>query len=69
MVAYILYFNFTIDTVELWNSPLIEKIFADCCRNAGLIIMRICIRKYFIDLSGINVFLKKKIEVDCDAWS
>jgi protein-S-isoprenylcysteine O-methyltransferase Ste14 len=62
MVAYILYLNFTIDTMELWNATIIEKISAIIAGSAGLIIMSVCIRKYFIDLSGINVFLKKKTE-------
>jgi len=60
MVAYILYLNFTIHKVELWRPPLIEKIFAAVVGVAGLSIMLICIHKYFFDLSGIDVFFKKK---------
>jgi len=60
MVAYILYLNFTIDTVELWHPPLIEEIFAVVAGVAGLSLMLICIYKYFFYLSGIDVFFKKK---------
>jgi protein-S-isoprenylcysteine O-methyltransferase Ste14 len=60
MVAYILYLNFTIDTVELWRSSLAEKISALVAGVAGLSIMLICIHKYFFYLSGIDVFLKKE---------
>ena len=60
MVAYILYLNFTIDTVELWRSSLAEKISASVAGVAGLSIMLICIHKYFFYLSGIDVFLKKE---------
>jgi len=62
MVAYILYFNFSIPTLKLWFASPIEKIVACFTGIIGLIIMGICIRKYFFDLSGIDVFFKTKTE-------
>lgn len=60
MVAYILYFNFAIPTIELWDASSIEKIVASIAGIIGLIIMAVCIRKYFFYLSGIDVFFKTK---------
>ena len=62
MVAYILYLNFTIDTIELWHPSFIEKIFSVIAGITGLSIMIVCIRKYFFYLSGIDVFFKNRTE-------
>jgi protein-S-isoprenylcysteine O-methyltransferase Ste14 len=59
MVIYILVLNFSIDTVLLWRPSVIEKIVSIVTGIMGLYVMGICIRKYFFDLSGINVFFKK----------
>lgn len=60
MISYILYFNFTIVTIELWQATLIEKIISAVTGTIGLLVMTACIRKYFFDLSGIDVFFKRK---------
>lgn len=60
MVTYALYMNFTIDIIEWWHPSSIEKTFAAIAGTAGLTIMLVCIRKYFFDLSGIDVFFKRK---------
>jgi protein-S-isoprenylcysteine O-methyltransferase Ste14 len=60
MVTYILYINFTIDTINLWHPPFVEKVFSAITGIAGLLVMLICIYKYFFYLSGIDVFFKQK---------
>jgi protein-S-isoprenylcysteine O-methyltransferase Ste14 len=60
MIVFILYFNFVIATIELWHPSLIEKIMSLVAGIVGLSVMAVCIRKYFFDLSGIDVFFKHK---------
>jgi protein-S-isoprenylcysteine O-methyltransferase Ste14 len=62
MVVFILYYNFSINTIQLWHASSIERILACISGLGGLIVMCICIYKYFFDLSGISVFFKKKTE-------
>src|SRR5437762_10450996 len=59
LTTYILFLNFSIVTILLWQPPVIEKFISIVAGITGLCIMGICIRKYFFDLSGINVFFKK----------
>ena len=59
ILAYILYVNFTISSIELWHALVFQKIFAAITGVAGLTVMVVCIRKYFFDLSGIDVFFKR----------
>jgi protein-S-isoprenylcysteine O-methyltransferase Ste14 len=60
MIGYILYFNFTIITISLWHASLAEKVVSVLAGAAGLAVMAVCIRKYFFDLSGIDVFFSRK---------
>lgn len=60
MISYILFFNFTIITIELWQATTVEKIISVVTGISGLVVMAVCIRKYFFDLSGIDVFFKRK---------
>jgi protein-S-isoprenylcysteine O-methyltransferase Ste14 len=53
----------------LWRPITAEKIFSGIMFISGLTIMVVCIRKYFFDLSGINVFFNyqappEKLQVD-----
>jgi protein-S-isoprenylcysteine O-methyltransferase Ste14 len=41
----------------LWNPPLIEDIIALLAAIAGLVVMAICIAKYFPNLSGVDAVL------------
>ena len=61
-VTYILFLNFSIESVLLWQPTLPEKIASVIAGTSGLGFMFICIRKYFFDLSGVNVFSKKILE-------
>lgn len=63
ILSYILYLNFYIQSVLLWENFMFQKIFAAVTAAAGLIVMAICIRKYFFDLSGIDVFFKRRVNV------
>ena len=44
----------------LWAAGTIQKIIACIFLVAGFAIMLICAKKYFADLSGIDVFVKNK---------
>ena len=55
----VLHFHFSSHGPLLWNPPLIEEIIAAIAGIAGLMIMAICIGKYFPDLSGIDSILGK----------
>jgi protein-S-isoprenylcysteine O-methyltransferase Ste14 len=59
MITSVLVLNFSITTVLLWLPTITEKLISVVTGIAGLSVMLICIRKYFFDLSGINVFFKK----------
>jgi len=59
MITYILFLNFSITSVLLWQPTIIEKIISVIGGITGLGVMLICIRRYFFNLSGINVFFKK----------
>jgi methanethiol S-methyltransferase len=59
-VALILYYLFSIDSIYLWqNSRGASGLFA-LCALAGLVVMAISVKKYFFNLSGIQVLYKKK---------
>jgi protein-S-isoprenylcysteine O-methyltransferase Ste14 len=62
MVAFVLYFNFTITSLQLWHPSLLQKMIASVTGTTGLSIMCMCIYKYFFHLSGIDIFFKKKSE-------
>lgn len=59
-LGFVVWYHFHITGVLLWNMSLAETATAAITGSAGLIIMGICIKKYFIDLSGIDVLLKRK---------
>ncbi|HEY6974988.1 MAG TPA: isoprenylcysteine carboxylmethyltransferase family protein [Chitinophagaceae bacterium] len=63
MITYILVLNFSIESVLLWQPFIIEKIVSVIAGVAGLSVMLICMRKYFFDLSGVNVFFRQ-VSVD-----
>ncbi|MCW3087124.1 MAG: hypothetical protein JWQ78_510 [Sediminibacterium sp.] len=53
----VLRYHFLCDGPLLWNMPWIQGALAFIAAIAGLVIMAICIRKYFLDLSGIDALL------------
>ena len=59
----VLYYHFTCIKILLWQPPLIEVIFALPLIFAGALIMLVCIKKYFLDLSGIDAILGTKRSV------
>ena len=54
----VLHYHFSCHWLLLWNPPLIQSIPAFISAVAGLVIMVICIRKYFMDLSGIDALMQ-----------
>lgn len=53
----LLHYHFSCADTILWRVPLIEKAIATLCILSGFVIMAICIRKYFLDLSGIHAIM------------
>ena len=62
-LALLLWCQFTIHSFVLWHVPVAESILSLLTASAGLLIMLICIKKYFYNLSGIDVFIKRKTPV------
>jgi protein-S-isoprenylcysteine O-methyltransferase Ste14 len=54
-----LYYHLTSPLFLLWQPPTIQIILAEVLIVTGIVIMGICTRKYFMDLSGINAALGK----------
>jgi len=59
-LVVVVWLHFTITPTLLWNNVIAEKIVAAMLIVPALVIMGISIKKYFIDLSGIDVFLKNR---------
>jgi protein-S-isoprenylcysteine O-methyltransferase Ste14 len=56
----VLYYHFNCTKVLLWQPSLIQLVVAGILVIAGLIIMLLCTKKYFLDLSGIDAILGNK---------
>jgi protein-S-isoprenylcysteine O-methyltransferase Ste14 len=59
-LAWVLHVHFSIEETILWLPPWFEKLLAGIAAITGLVIMFICIKKYFMYLSGVDAFLDKK---------
>lgn len=55
----ILIYQFSHSSPALYLPLLVHYIFALPLAITGLVVMAICIKKYFMNLSGIDVFVKK----------
>lgn len=60
MIAGVLWFNFHIATRFLWHPSIAEIVVSGVAGMSGLVVMGICIRKYFFELSGISAFFDKQ---------
>ncbi len=58
-LAWVLHTHFSIHQPILWKPPWIQRFIAKLLGVGGLVIMLICIRKYFAYLSGIDVFFDR----------
>ena len=63
-LAVILLYQVTITPVMLWKVPLIEMVFAGAGLISGSGIMVIFIKKFFFELSGVDVFRSAKSSND-----
>ncbi len=54
----ILWYHDSINTAFLWNNSTLEKTVAVIFFVPAIIIMSLCVKKYFMDLSGVDVFVK-----------
>ena len=57
-LAWVLHNHFSITETIMWRPPVIEKIIAAIALLAGIAVMLVCIKKYFLYLSGIDVFME-----------
>lgn len=57
--AAILVYQFSVKSIKLWEPEAEEWLFSGLAALAGLLVMGISIRKYFFNLSGIQVLYKK----------
>jgi protein-S-isoprenylcysteine O-methyltransferase Ste14 len=57
--AAILAYQFSVKSIKLWEPETEEWLFFGLTGLAGLLVMGISIRKYFFNLSGIQVLYKK----------
>jgi protein-S-isoprenylcysteine O-methyltransferase Ste14 len=56
-LAWVLHQHFSIQEIILWQPPVLQKIFAWILVLGGLAIMVVCIKKYFLYLSGIDALM------------
>ena len=56
----IIWYHFSINSLLVWDNSIAEKVIAVILCIPSIIIMAISIKKYFLDLSGIDVFLKRR---------
>lgn len=61
-VGFILYYNFSIPSPLLWTNPGWLNIVLLVTTAFALLMMIISMKKYFLDLSGIDVFMRPKTE-------
>jgi len=54
----VLWYHFSLNSLLLWNNSVLEKTIAFILSVPAVIVMSVSIKKYFIDLSGVNVFMK-----------
>jgi len=59
-LAWVLHIHFSIQEIILWLTPWYEKWLAALMILGGVVVMAICIKKYFLYLSGIDVFLDEQ---------
>lgn len=59
-LVVVVWYHFSISPEWLWGNTVIEKVIAVLFCIPALIIMGISIKKYFMYLSGIDVFLKHR---------
>jgi protein-S-isoprenylcysteine O-methyltransferase Ste14 len=61
-LAAVLIYQYSFPDTKLWKNQIALVVIAIPFLVAGILIMIICIRKYFFYLSGISVFSKKQPE-------
>lgn len=59
-LVLVIYYGLTIPTSLVFNSSLVTEIIGMLIGSAGLILMLICIKKYFISLSGLKSLIREE---------
>ena len=62
-LSLVLWYQFSIDSYPLFDLPLLRYIAGICMALPGIVIMGISIRKYFYELSGIQVLQNREQQV------
>jgi protein-S-isoprenylcysteine O-methyltransferase Ste14 len=62
-LVLLIWYQFSIRTIDLWKTSVLENIFSILLGSCGLLMMLLCIKKYFYTHSGIAVFIKKQTVV------
>jgi len=55
-MLFLLYFQYTIESVAIWETFELLNFIGLLSGTTGIIVMILCIRKYFFQLSGVSVF-------------
>jgi methanethiol S-methyltransferase len=58
-LVYILYYQFRIETMAVFKTTMFSRLAGVTIALTGLVIMFICIKKYFISLSGLLSLVKE----------
>lgn len=60
-LAFLVWFQLTIDSANVFLPSLFTKIIGGSLGVGGLMLMVICIKKYFMGLSGLRSLLQEKV--------
>src|SRR5688500_19998729 len=58
--AAILVYQFSVESIKLWEPEVEEWLFSSLAALAGLLVMGISIRNFFFNLSGFQVYSNSK---------
>lgn len=64
-LGVIVWFHFSINSIVLWQNTVVEKTAAILLAIPAFVVMGISIKKYFLNLSGIEVLLNRPAEMAC----
>jgi len=59
-LGFLVWYHFSIVSAQLFHIPILQYAVATIIGIPGIIIMAICINKYFYKLSGVQAFSKKQ---------
>jgi protein-S-isoprenylcysteine O-methyltransferase Ste14 len=60
-LTIVLWYHFSMNSVTLWNASMFQRIVAVAGISFGGLVMLLFTRRFFFDLSGADIFRKKKL--------